>query len=88
MQKPDVLEQGIRLVCGAVFGLFLGLYVTRPWWYHGATIPLVASGCVAMVGALLANRYGDEFWKNWLVFLLVLIAITFVASIIKFSTKG
>jgi hypothetical protein len=83
MKDPDIFEQSIRLGCGAVFGLFLGLYVTRPLWHSGATLPLVTMGCVAAMAALLANRYGDGFWRNWQAFLLLLMAMVFAVAIIE-----
>jgi hypothetical protein len=68
---PDRLEQGIRIGCGALFGLLLfGLFVAflqrrllRPLevgWLGWVAIPLGSA-----VFAFLAWRYGDRFWSWW-----------------------
>ena len=59
---PDELEKRIRLGCGAIFGIIVGL------WIGIGVLGLRAGwrwACVAVVAtafAFLAVRYGDRFW--------------------------
>ncbi len=62
--EPDPLETTVRLVCGAVFGLVPAAAIA---WTYG---PFTAIGSIALFGtsaalcALLALRYGDDFWHT------------------------
>lgn len=59
---PDALEKKIRIGCGAVLGLIVGLL------FGFAGFGLVAgwlwafSGLLAAACAFFALRYGDRFW--------------------------
>ena len=60
--RPDRLEKMIRLGCGAVAGLLLGLALgfvslqltEAPLWFFASIL--------GTVFALLALHYGDKFW--------------------------
>ena len=59
---PDALEKKIRMGCGAVAGIVVGLL------FGFAGLGLVAgwlwafTGFITVAFALLALRYGDRFW--------------------------
>jgi hypothetical protein len=64
MRKPDALEVGLRIGCGGLFGLGVGL------WMCFDSLDLDDSELVAVVAASvlicagLAYRYGDDFWRR------------------------
>lgn len=62
--KPDRFEIRVRLGCGGVVGVGVGitgaaLSGVESWW--GA---LVCGAVLAMLFAWLAARHGDRFWRN------------------------
>ena len=65
---PDRLEQGIRLGCGGLFGLFVGVYIVfrivlRLSPPSASTLIAWATvGVSTVVCALLSRHYGDRFW--------------------------
>jgi hypothetical protein len=65
----DALDARMRLGCGAAFGIVFGLLATFTWGYeiHWETVTgrqLAAFGGIGMVvGALLALRFGERFWR-------------------------
>lgn len=65
---PDTYEKKVRIGCGVVTGIVVGLFfgigelgLTAGWLWAFA-------GFVAVVFALLALRYGDRFWLGLLEF--------------------
>jgi len=59
--QPDPWERRIRFVCGALFGLLLGLLAWARFqlpWVPGVLMTLV-TGYAFAAGA---RKYGDEFW--------------------------
>ena len=66
---PDALEKRIRIGCGSVFGIAVGLYAAALW------VGLKSSWLWAfvLVGAVVFARvalvYGHRFWFNLLVVL-------------------
>ena len=63
--KIDWLEFCVRFVCGAVFGMFLGLRFVLYWWLseNHVMLGLVNVGVMLACG-FLAARYGDRFWGS------------------------
>ena len=62
--KIDWLEFWVRFVCGALFGLFLGLYFT---FEHLGGPLLLALGIplgITLGFGVAAVRYGDSFWDR------------------------
>jgi hypothetical protein len=62
-REPDPFERGVRLVCGALLGLVLGLWgslrLRLPLWAGvGVTVGLI------VVCASGARKYGDQFWYD------------------------
>ena len=64
-QEPDRLEKGIRFGCGTLFGLLLGLFLTRRLWFDDTSIALLGAIAVAVVCGGLASRHGDRFWSRF-----------------------
>jgi hypothetical protein len=65
----DALDTRLRLGCGGLFGLVIGLGSTFTWgaqfhWETVTGLQLLAFGTVGMViGAFLALRFGARFWR-------------------------
>jgi hypothetical protein len=67
-RKPDAFEIKVRLVCGALLGVVIGLGMCVSLW------PLSSLGACMLVGfaiaacAVGAARFGDSFWASlrWL----------------------
>jgi hypothetical protein len=59
---PDALEKKIRIGCGSVFGICVGLYVAAAWvGLKSAWVwPFVLVG--AVVFARIALVHGHHFW--------------------------
>jgi hypothetical protein len=66
-RPPDGLERGLRLGCGAVFGLVAGIWIAlqcnlfESWFISAAAIATSAILC-----AVCAVKYGDRFWVELL----------------------
>lgn len=78
--EPDRYERGIRLGCGALFGLVVGFLASRNLWLHSNVGPFIVAGCVAAAAALLANRLGDDFWWTSLLFIGVVVALVWIIA--------
>ncbi len=64
MKKPDTMEKGIRLGCGAALGVVLG--ASTAWYYtdlESVTPFVLTVVAFAVVFALLALVWGDRFWR-------------------------
>ncbi len=59
---PDSAEKKVRLGCGVVAGLALGLSLGFVSMQLAGASLWVFAGIFAIVFALLALRYGDRFW--------------------------
>ena len=59
-QKPDKLESSIRLGCGGLLGIPIGIYIAIEFRNSiGFILPMSIS---AIVLAFLSYYYGDKFW--------------------------
>ena len=56
------MEKGIRLGCGATFGVLFGLFFSLYWFELGGIFPWLIAGLFAGYFADLALRHGDAFW--------------------------
>ncbi len=64
--KTDRLEFWVRFVCGALFGLLMGLYVTLNF-LEGPVVAALGIAFTAAVGfGVAAVKYGDRFWERTL----------------------
>lgn len=60
--ESRTLERSVRLVCGGVFGVIPGLWLAAELGeFEGDAVAAIV-GVSVLVFALLAMRYGDEFW--------------------------
>ena len=66
---PDALERKIRLGCGAVAGIAIGLCAGFVALELAAGLAWLLAAVVGTIFALLALRFGDRFWL-WLIGLL------------------
>lgn len=66
-RPPDGLETGLRLGCGGLFGLLLGVgALGRLAFRTGSpTIAWVGIPVLVVVCALAAWRLGDDFYHRW-----------------------
>ncbi|MDM0076352.1 hypothetical protein QTH90_18225 [Variovorax sp. J2P1-59] len=67
-RKPDAFEMRVRFICGALFGLVVGVGLCVSLWPLGV-LGLSALVALAVVGCGLgAARFGDRFWARvrWL----------------------
>lgn len=64
--RPDALERKLRLGCGAVVGLVLGVLFGSTSLGLGGARLWIFVGIVGVVFAFLALRYGDRFWVTFL----------------------
>lgn len=66
-RPPDGLETGLRLGCGGLFGLLLGVgALGRLAFRTGSpTIAWVGIPVLVVVCALAAWRLGDDFYRGW-----------------------
>jgi len=63
-QRPDRVEQIVRVVCGAVFGSLFGFVVALNLALSSALQLVVLVAVFALVCAVLALRFGDRFWYS------------------------
>lgn len=59
---PDTMQKGLRLGCGTVFGILIGLYATRRHWTNAGPELLLPIAGIALSCGLLAMIFGDRFW--------------------------
>jgi len=58
----DWLAWSVQFVAGLFIGCLFGFYCfARPWTWQTERIPGFLTG-IALVGAGLASRYGDQLW--------------------------
>ena len=63
-RKPTRLEKNLRMGCGSVRGLVLGLSIGVRWYPTQTGLALAVIACV--IGcAWCALKFGDRFWVNW-----------------------
>jgi len=62
--KIDWLEFWVRFVCGALFGLLLGLYFTFNLLEGPLLLALGITFGIALGFGVASVRYGDRFWKR------------------------
>lgn len=62
LNKPITIA--VRGICGGVFGLFVTFGWRRWGWGAAGTVNWVIAGVAVAMCALLAIRYGDEFWSQ------------------------
>jgi uncharacterized membrane protein len=62
-QEPSNTEKVTRIGCGALFGVFSGIYLAFRLTLSssGMTVAVIV-GAVLICG-FLAFKYGDEFWQ-------------------------
>lgn len=63
---PDAYEKKIRIGCGALLGICVGLYLATVWFELEWGWAWVVAGVVAVVCARMALIYGHHFWFNLL----------------------
>lgn len=71
-RKPDGTEKCIRFGCGSVFGGLILFFVFARYFFSTASPFWIAIGVGALIGGLLAIRYGDRFYHAILEFLRLL----------------
>jgi Na+-driven multidrug efflux pump len=64
--KTDRLEFWVRFVCGALFGLLVGLYIAFNLLEGPVVVALGITLGVALGFGVAAVRYGDRFWQRTL----------------------
>lgn len=62
--NPDKFEIKVRFGCGALLGLFIGIFVAARITYESFGAFAVIWLAVIIVCGLLAVRYGDRFWED------------------------
>ncbi len=64
MKRPDKMESGIRLGCGAVAGLPIGFGISYFWYIdHTLLQNAIAAVAAALVCSIAALFFGDRFWE-------------------------
>jgi hypothetical protein len=63
---PDAYEKKIRIGCGALFGICVGLYAAAAWVGFESGWAWMLVVLVAVVFARLALVHGHHFWFNLL----------------------
>ena len=68
-KRPDGMELSIRLGCGGLFGLLIGVLIALrlSWVLFGsaaAFVPLLLA--IVVLCAVLAAVYGEGFWEWWI----------------------
>jgi hypothetical protein len=68
-KQPDRMEISIRLGCGGLFGLLIGVLIALrlSWVLFGsaaAFVPLLVA--IVVLFAVLAAVYGEGFWEWWI----------------------
>lgn len=63
IRQPDPLERNVRLVCGALLGLFVSFCL---WLQLELAFPIgvIAGAAIVASCAYGALKYGDDFW-HW-----------------------
>jgi hypothetical protein len=63
-ERPEIgrVEKAIRFGCGALLGLFVGLYFIAKWSVMSIGVAVTVWGAAILICAYLAMKYGDEFW--------------------------
>ncbi|MBL9087193.1 MAG: hypothetical protein JNM10_08610 [Planctomycetia bacterium] len=66
-RTPDRLETGLRLGCGGLFGLLLGVVALGRFAFRVGvpTLAYVGIPVLVVVCALAAWRLGDDFYHRW-----------------------
>ncbi len=64
---PDRLEKGLRIGCGAVFGLLLfGIILIRfSWRTRTPSIAYIGVPAIVILFAYLGYRKGDDLYEAW-----------------------
>jgi predicted membrane chloride channel (bestrophin family) len=62
--KTDRLEFWVRFVCGALFGLLLGLYFAFNLLEGPFVLALGITLGISLGFGMAAVRYGDRFWER------------------------
>lgn len=62
--KPDRFEIGVRLGCGGLVGLVVGIIGAIQWWSESWWGAVVWGAVFAALFAWIAARRGDRFWRN------------------------
>ena len=62
--EPDAFTKKVRAVCGALLGLFIGFEILKYFGPFGQGGVVVVFGGAVAASALLAVRYGDDFWRE------------------------
>ena len=67
-RKADAFEIKVRLVCGALLGLVVGLSMCVSLWPLGTVGACMLVGFAIAACAVGAARFGDSFWASlrWL----------------------
>jgi len=60
--EPDPLETKVRFVCGALFGLVPATCIVVTVGSFSVIASIAVFGVSVALCALLAVRYGDDFW--------------------------
>lgn len=63
-EKPEIgrVEKATRFGCGALLGLFVGLYFIAKWSVMSFGVAVTVWGAAMLICGYLAMKYGDEFW--------------------------
>lgn len=62
--KTDRLEFWVRFVCGTLFGLLVGFWVTFDFLEGPLVMALGVTLGVGLVFGVAAVHYGDRFWDR------------------------
>jgi hypothetical protein len=67
-RKPDAFEMKVRLGCGALLGLVVGLGMCVSLWPLSTLGACMLMGVTVAACAVCAAQFGDSFWSNlrWL----------------------
>ena len=62
--EPDTFTKTVRAVCGALLGLLIGFEISEYFRPFGPAGSLAVYAVTVAGSAMLAVRYGDEFWRE------------------------
>jgi hypothetical protein len=64
VRKPDAFEMKVRLACGALLGLVVGMGMCVSLWSLSTLGACMLTGFAMAACAACAARFGDSFWSH------------------------